>query len=128
MYNKVLDVTMTVDYPTTVTGYTVEWWCEHMLIPSMIQEGLEYAILDNARPHRRVLLRILFALHGLAVYFLPPYSPWLQPIEKIFLCVHMKCNQDVEHTRASFTESVLECMRRMTAEEVEGCWGASGWT
>mmetsp|Transcript_40413 Transcript_40413/g.99957 ORF Transcript_40413/g.99957 Transcript_40413/m.99957 type:complete len:137 (+) Transcript_40413:215-625(+) len=123
MHNKVLYITYPDTHPTTLNGWTEEWWCENLLIPAMIEEDLEYAIFDNATPHRRRILRALFAVYGLAVYFLPPYSPWFQPIEKMFLGVHMKCNMDVERTRSSFIRHVVACLRGMPAEEVDGCWG-----
>ena len=48
-----------------------EWWVEHFLIPDMIAKGKRVLVLDNARPHRKNVLRALLAAAGLEVWFLP---------------------------------------------------------
>ena len=119
---------MPIPAPATVNGLLFEYYCTHFLIPEMIRENKTYVVMDNAKPHRSNVLRAIFALHNLAVYFLPPYSPWLQPIENIFNIAHMKCNMNVEHTRSSFIQNVIQVMDRISPEECDACWRVTGWT
>ena len=40
-------------------------------------------ILDNARPHHARKVREYLADHPIRILFLPPYSPHMNPIEKL---------------------------------------------
>ena len=93
----------------------------------MMGRAKTYVVLDNARVHRRNILRVLFQLHVLRVYFLPPYSPWYAHPEKIFLITHMKCNKDVEWTPSEFIRNVCEILHRHTERECRGVLRVTGW-
>ena len=56
-------------------------------------------MLDKFRPHRKNVLRALLAAAGLEVWFLPKYSPWFMPMEKVFLITHMRCSARMAWTR-----------------------------
>ena len=36
-----------------------EYYCTHFLIPEMIRENKTYVVMDNAKPHRRNVLRAI---------------------------------------------------------------------
>ena len=61
------------------------------------------------------------------VWFLTPYSPWFQPIEKMFLSTHMKCSQRKEWTRADFIWRVVQTLQGHTAAHCHGCFEVTGW-
>jgi transposase len=124
---EVLPISLPVVQPATVAGIVFELWCEHHLIPEMLARGKTFVVFDNARVHRKRVLFPLFWAAGIRVIFLPPYSPWFQPIEKIFLSTHMKCNRRVHNTRAAFIRSVLETLHGHTAHECAGCVRVTGW-
>lgn len=83
----------------------------------MLRRGKKYALMDNAPPHRKNVLRFMFHWHGLKVFFLPPYSPWYASPEKLFLSMHMKCDTRVEYVRANFILEVLDVLHEHTALE-----------
>lgn len=124
---EVLPITFPVPSPLTVKGFLFEFWCMHFLIPAMRARGKRIVILDNAKPHRRMLLRILFWAADMEVWFLPPYSPWFQPIEKTFLSTHMKCSQRKEWTRDDFIRRVVETLHGHTAAQCRGFFEVTGW-
>ena len=124
---EVLPISLPVVQPATVSGLVFELWCQHLLIPDMLARGKTFVVFDNARVHRKRVLIPLFWAAGIRVIFLPPYSPWFQPIEKIFLSTHMKCNRRVHNTRVAFIRSVLETLHGHTAHECAGCVRATGW-
>ena len=78
--------------------------------------------------YRRNVLQPLFWAAGIDVHFLPRYSPWFQPIEKIFLSTHSKCNMRVEYTREDFTRRVVDVLHGHTANECAGFVRVTGWT
>ena len=69
-------------YQGTCNQHLFYGWCEQLLIPEL-DKG-DTVILDNASPHKDLELLDLFAEHDINVIFLPPYSPDLNPIEKIW--------------------------------------------
>jgi hypothetical protein len=124
---EVLPITFPVPRPATVTGFLYEFWCVNFLIPLMLAQGKRVLVLDNASAHRKRVLIPLFWAAGMRVVFLPAYSPWFQPIEKIFLSTHMKCNRHVHHVRATFIQNVVGVLHGHTADECAGCVRVTGW-
>ena len=59
---EVLPITLPVPSPLTVKGFVFEFGCMHFLIPAIRARGKRITVMDNARPHQRLLLllRILF--------------------------------------------------------------------
>ena len=125
--DEVLPITLPVPQPNTVTGFLTEWWCQYFLIPTMLQRGKTNVVMDNARVHRRNVLRALFHAHGLQVHFLPPYSPWYAPPEKIFLSTHMRCAKDVEWTRGAFIRHVCDILHHHSPHECRRVCEICGW-
>ena len=58
-------------------------------------------ILDNCRIHKSDEFLKILQDHGVIVLFLPPYSPWLNPIEQVFRAVKAWLRR---HARAMLAE------------------------
>ena len=50
-------------------------------------------ILDNARPHHARKVREYLADHPIQILFLPPYSPHMNPIEKLWAAIKQRWRQ-----------------------------------
>ena len=50
-------------------------------------------ILDNARPHHARKVREYLADHPIRILFLPPYSPQMNPIEKLWAAIKQQWRQ-----------------------------------
>lgn len=72
-------------YEGTATSQTVEDYFETHLLPN-IPKG-STIVLDNARVHNETRLRALCDKHQVHLYFLPPYCPELNKIEKIWALI-----------------------------------------
>jgi len=57
-------------------------WLEHMLLPQLICGST--IVLDNASFHKSRHTRQLVEQSGCQLLYLPPYSPDLNPIEKLW--------------------------------------------
>ncbi len=57
------------------------------LLDDMKAAGKDYLKIDNCSVHKSDAFLQLCADAGVTVLFLPPYSPWLNPIEAVFKCV-----------------------------------------
>ncbi len=67
-------------YENSTTACFFEEWFEWELL-STVPEG-SVIVMDNATFHRKAKLCEIASRYGVAVLFLPPYSPELNPIEK----------------------------------------------
>ena len=65
-----------------MTGVFFEAWFQQCLLPALTQKSV--IILDNARFHRMGVLREMAEKWGHKVLPLAPYSPELNPIEKVW--------------------------------------------
>jgi len=85
-------------------------------------------VLDNARYHHAKFLRDWLHSHKdtLVLLFLPPYSPDLNPIERVWkltrrLCTHNQYFQELQHLVLAVTEQLSlwgkpnDCLRRLCA-------------
>jgi transposase len=57
-------------------------WLEHMLLPGLMTGSV--IVLDNATFHKSKQTRQLVEQAGCQLLYLPPYSPDLNPIEKLW--------------------------------------------
>ncbi len=69
-----------LDGPTKGESFTA--WVEQFLIPAL--EPGSIVVLDNLGSHKGSRVRKLLRAAGIKLFFLPPYSPDLNPIEEMF--------------------------------------------
>ena len=69
-----------MQYNGTTDSILFECWFEKCLMKEVASGSI--IILDNATFHRKRKLQEIAAFYGCDVWFLPPYSPDLNPIEK----------------------------------------------
>jgi transposase len=76
-------------------------------------DPLTVGVADNARYHRAKILEPFFQdnLHHLQLDFLPPYSPQLNPIERVWkllrkLCTHNKYFANIDELVQSVTNQI----------------------
>jgi len=55
-------------------------WCKFTLIPSLKTKCV--IVMHNTRFHKSKRIQKLLNRHGYRILWLPPYSPYLNPIEK----------------------------------------------
>lgn len=84
-------------------------WLEHLLFEVYPEETI-YLVLDNASFHKSAIARAAFALfeERLALFWLPNYSPQLNPIERYWR--HLKQQASGNHLFTS-QEDVLTALR-----------------
>lgn len=69
-------------YENTMDSALFEAWFEQFLLPVLEQPSV--IIMDNARFHRMAVLREMAQKANHIILPLPPYSPELNPIEKVW--------------------------------------------
>ena len=64
------------------------FWVKEFLIPELPKQSI--VVMDNATFHKRSDTQELLEQHGHHILWLPPYSPDLNPIEKMWAWVKKK--------------------------------------
>jgi transposase len=84
-----------------------------MLIKRGSKKKRLIVILDNARYHRALLLKLWLHKNRqrICFLFLPPYSPELNPIERVWKMIRKNCTHNQYFTS-------LECLVKNVKEQV----------
>jgi transposase len=75
-----IDAPCVLDGP--INGQSFTAWVEQFLVPTL-KPG-DIVIMDNLGSHKVAAVRTAIRSVGAKLFFLPPYSPDLNPIEQVF--------------------------------------------
>ena len=101
-------------------------YVREVLIPTL-RRG-EVVIMDNLSPHKNELTLWLLAQAGVEVLFLPPYSPDLNPIEKMWSKVK-NCLRSAEgRTSATLVQAVGAALTRITSQDAMNWFASCGYS
>jgi transposase len=115
--------------PMLVSGATdhhvVEAYVEHVLAPTL-QEG-QVVLLDNLSAHKRADLEPVLAARGCQLWFLPPYSPDLAPIELAFAKIKQAVRRAAARTGAVLEAAIADALELITASDAQGFFAHCGY-
>ena len=100
-------------------AFVFEAYLESFLAPAL-EEG-QIVVVDNLGAHRTERVRELIEERGCEVWFLPAYSPDLNPIEEAFSKVKAHLRRAAPRTREALVEAMGEALSAITPRD------ASGW-
>jgi transposase len=102
----------TVTNLTYITATTV---CELLPLLAGASPGLPITVvLDNARYQRCALVQTLAATLGIELLFLPPYSPNLNLIERLWKFVKKQCLYSKYYPdSAAFQQAIRDCLAKV---------------
>lgn len=83
-----------IDRPTNRRNFLA--YVQRVLVPSL-QAG-DIVIMDNLRSHKSPAVRQAIRAAGAKLFFLPPYSPDLNPIEQVFAKLKTLLRKAAERT------------------------------
>jgi transposase len=101
-------------------------YVREVLIPTL-RRG-DVVILDNLSPHKNELTLWLLAQAGVEVLFLPPYSPDLNPIEKMWSKVKNCLRSAEARTSAALVEAVGVALARITPQDAMNWFASCGYS
>lgn len=114
---------MVLDGP--VDGLTFTGFCEHFLAPAL-RPG-DFVILDNLSSHKTHAAQAAVEAVGASLVYLPPYSPDLNPIEKLFA----KIKQLVRGLRPRNWREIIKAARhallRINFDDIENSFLHCGY-
>ena len=96
-----------------------------ILVPTL-QPG-QIVVMDNWSSHKRVEVRSLIEAAGCELWFLPKYSPDLNPIEMCFAKLKSLLRQAEKRTLNDLRQFVFEATRSVSPDECENMIRHSGY-
>lgn len=100
-------------------------YVRHILIPTL-RPG-DIVILDNLSAHKDEQTQTLIEQAGAEVRFLPPYSPDLNPIEKMWGKIKTYLRAAEARSEQALQEKIGAALKTVTANDVRGWFSACGY-
>lgn len=103
-----------------------EQYVRHVLVPSL-RPG-DIVVLDNLGAHKSAETLALIEAVSAEVRFLPPYSPDLNPIEKMWSKVKAFLRRVKARTQEELYTAIGAALEIVTAQDAEGWFQSCGYT
>jgi transposase len=107
------------------TRVAFEAYLEEALCPSL-SPG-QVVVMDNLSAHKGEKARELIEGRGCELYYLPPYSPDLNPIEQAFSKMKALMRTRGARTREALIGAMGDALSAITARDVSGFFGHCGY-
>lgn len=114
---------MITDGPTTAAVF--EGFVRWLLVPAL-RPG-DIVVLDNLSSHKTAAVAEAIQAVGATVCYLPPYSPDMNPIEKIFSKVKAWLRSAQARTEAALYDAIADALRSIAPSDCRNCFRAAGY-
>lgn len=114
---------MITDGPTNTAVF--ETFVDWLLAPAL-QEG-DVVVMDNLSSHKSPRAVELIERTGASVLYLPPYSPDLNPIEKIFSKVKNFLRSAAARTQAALYDAIAFALETITPADCRNVFRSCGY-
>jgi transposase len=111
---------------SAVNGSIFKTYIKKLLIPKL-RRG-QFVIFDNVSFHKSKDLIDLIEKTGAKVVFLPPYSPDLSPIEKMWSKIKEILKRKKPRSKAEFHDALLEAITRVNEGDFKEWYEACGYS
>lgn len=111
--------------PGATDHHVVEAYIEQVLGPTL-RPG-QVVVLDNLSAHKRADLEGLLANYGCQVWFLPPYSPDLAPIELAFAKMKQAVRRAAARSSEALQAAIAHALTLITVSDAQGFFAHCGF-
>jgi transposase len=87
----------------------------------------DIVVMDNLSPHKMPAVIAAIEACGASVWFLPPYSPDLNPIEKMWSKVKALLRKAKARTLDALIDAIRDALRAVTTADILGWFAESGY-
>jgi transposase len=108
-----------------IDGESFRAYVERVLVPTL-REG-DIVIMDNLGSHKGKAVRDLIRSAGAKLFFLPKYSPDLNPIEQVFAKLKHLLRKAAARTIEAICAAIGEILGAFTAQECANYFRNSGY-
>ena len=102
-----------------------EAYVEHVLAPTL--EPGQIVVMDNLRQHLGARTRELIEDRGAELWFLPSYSPDLNPIEEAFSKVKALLRKAAARVHEALAAAIWDALRAITPTDARGYFTHCGY-
>ena len=114
---------MVVDGATTKDIFRA--YIEHILLPTLNRGDV--VVLDNLSSHKNQEIRDMIESTGARLWFLPPYSPDLNPIEKMWSKIKAILRKLKARTEQKLITAIARALEQVTASDAKGWFKSCGY-
>lgn len=100
-------------------------WTREFLVPGLRPGDL--VVMDNLSVHKSRRAQDLIEAAGAAVAYLPPYSPDLNPIEKMWSKVKTLLRGAKARSEKELDRAVVKAIAAVTPQDTEGWFRSCGY-
>jgi transposase len=100
-------------------------YAEQILAPTL-RPG-DIVVMDNLRPHKNPGVLEVLEATGAEVWFLPPYSPDLNPIEKMWSKLKAYLRKVKARTKEELWLAIGDALKTVTASDALGWFESCGY-
>jgi putative transposase len=118
-----IDAPWLIDGPINGEGFRT--YVEKVLVPTLRPGDL--VILDNLGSHKGKAIRQALRAAGAKLFFLPKYSPDLNPIEQVFAKLKHLLRKAAARTVEALVAAIGELLGAYTAEECANYFAHAGY-
>jgi transposase len=108
-----LDAPCVIDGP--INGDSFLAYVEQVLVPTL--KSGDVVVMDNLGSHKRLAIRRAIRAAGAKLFFLPPYSPDLNPIEQVFAKLKALLRKAAERTVEATWKRIGQLLSAFTPTE-----------
>lgn len=100
-------------------------YVDDVLAPSL-RPG-DIVVMDNLAPHKTPQVQAAIEARGASVRYLPPYSPDLNPIEKMWSKVKSLLRKIKARTFDTLVDAIAQALEAVTASDAKGWFKSCGY-
>ena len=101
-------------------------YVRQVLVPTLRQG--DCVIMDNLTPHKTAYIQALITSAGATVRWLPPYSPDLNPIEKMWSKVKELLRSAKARTQEALQSAIAYALKSITPHDAANWFASCGYT
>jgi transposase len=101
-------------------------YIRHILLPTL--KSGDIVIMDNLSAHKNKEVKSTIESVGAHLRFLPPYSPDLNPIEKMWSKIKSILRTLKARTEETLINAIAKALEAVTASDVKGWFDSCGYT
>jgi transposase len=118
-----IDAPCVIDGP--INGESFRAYIEQLLLPTL-RPG-DIVIIDNLGSHKAKAIRRALRAVGAKLFFLPPYSPDLNPIEQVFAKLKTLLRKAAERTVEATWKRIGSLLQHFTPQECANYFRNAGY-
>jgi transposase len=115
---------MVIEGPTDADVFQA--YVDQVLVPSLRLGDI--VVLDNLSPHKRPSVTAAIEAVGAEVWFLPPYSPDLNPIEKMWSKIKAFLRKAKARTWDALLAAIKAALKEITGSDARNWFHSCGYT